>query len=87
MLRACYRHAVANLQVKNVPDDLFRKIRRYAAQEGRTIRDFVLEAVRAKVAREEFAARLRKRTPVELARPAGELIDDVRRERDRELGA
>jgi plasmid stability protein len=78
---------MANLQVKNVPDDLFRKIRRYAAQEGRTIRDFVLEAVRAKVAREEFAARLRKRTPVVLARRPGEIVDEVRRDRDRELGA
>jgi len=78
---------VANLQVKNVPDELYRKIRRQAAQEGRTIRDYVLEAVRAKVAREEFAARLRKRTPVQLARPTGQVLDEARNERDRELGA
>jgi plasmid stability protein len=86
MLEACYRHDMANLQVKNVPDDLFRKIRRHAEQEGRTIRDFVLEAVRAKIAREEFAARLRKRTPVQLDRPVAQSIADVRDERDRELG-
>jgi hypothetical protein len=77
---------MANLQVKNVPADLFRKIRRQAEQEGRTIRDFVLEAVRAKIAREEFAARLRKCTPVELDRSVGEEIDAVREERERELG-
>lgn len=76
---------MGNIQVKNVPDALLRKIRRCAAAEGRTIRDFVLEALRAKIAREEFAARLARRTPVVLERPAGALIDDVRRERSDEL--
>jgi plasmid stability protein len=77
---------MANLQVKNVPDVLFRKIRRRAAQEGRTIRDFVLEAVRAKIEREEFYVRLSKRTPVQLVRPITEALDEARSERDTELG-
>ena len=76
---------MANLQVKNVPDALYRQIRRRAADEGRTIRDFVLDAVRGKLARDEFLARLRKRRPVTLDRSAGELIDEVRRGRDSEL--
>jgi hypothetical protein len=87
MLRACHRHDVANLQVKNVPDALFRRIRRLAAQEGQTIRDFVLDAVRAKVAREDFQARLARRTPVQLERSASTILDEARRERDKDLGA
>ena len=87
MLTACHYHAMASLQVKNVPDVLFRKIRRQAAQEGQTIREFVLDAIRAKIAREEFHVRLSKRRPVELTRPASAIVDDVRRDRDRELGA
>ena len=87
MLRACHRHAMASLQVKNVPDALFRKIRRRAAHEGRTIRELVLEAVRAKLARDEFLSRLARRRPVELARPASKTLDEVRAERDRELDA
>ena len=78
---------MANLQVKNVPDALFRKIRRQARHEGRAIRDFVLEAVRAKLARDEFLVRLSRRRPVELARPVSTTLDEARGERDRELGA
>ncbi len=36
---------MANLQVKDVPEALHRKIRRYAERRGRTIRDVVLDAV------------------------------------------
>jgi hypothetical protein len=72
---------VANLQVKNVPEPLYRKIRALAEQEGRTIRDYVLDAVAAKVAREAFQMRLRKRVPVSLGRSAAALLDEARRER------
>lgn len=77
---------MANLQVKNVPDGLFRKIRQQAAREGKTIRELVLDAINAKLARDEFHARLSKRRPVSLARSAAELVDEARQERDRELG-
>ena len=36
---------MANLQVKDVPEALHRKIRAQAKRSGRTIRDFVLAAV------------------------------------------
>jgi plasmid stability protein len=76
---------MANLQVKNVPDAVYRKIRRHAAREGQTLREFVLDAVRAKLARQEFHERLARRTPVVLQRPASELVEETRRERDGEL--
>lgn len=36
---------MANLQVKNVPEDLNERLHRYAKQQRRSIRDVVLEAV------------------------------------------
>ena len=86
MPRACYWHAMANLQVKNVPEALHRKIRAYARRRGRTLRDVVLEAVSREIDRDEFSARLAKRRPVDLGRPAARSLAEVRAERDRELG-
>lgn len=77
---------MANLQVKNVPDGLYRQIKQRAAREGRTIRDFVLEAVRVKLEREAFHARLARRRPVELGRRAAATLDEVRAEREGQLG-
>ena len=48
---------MANLQVKNVPDAVHRKIRSFAERRGRTVRDFVLDAVLREIEREEFRAR------------------------------
>ena len=77
---------MANLQVKNVPDSLHRKIRLHAQRRGRTVRDFVLDAVRREVEREEFRARLAKREPVDLGGPAARSLEQARDERQRELG-
>jgi plasmid stability protein len=77
---------MANLQVKNVPEPLHRKIRAYAKRRGRTVRDVVLEAVSREIEREDFRARLAKRQPVDLGRPAARTLEEVRAERDRELG-
>jgi len=81
MLMAC----MANLQVKNVPEPLHRKIRAYARQQGRSIRDVVLHAVVREMERVEFRARLARRAPVDLGQPAARTLDEVRAERDREL--
>ena len=77
---------MANLQVKNVPEALHRKIRAYAKRRGRTVRDVVLEAVNREMEREEFRARLARRQPVDLGRPAARSLEEVRAERERELG-
>jgi len=77
---------MANLQVKNVPERLQRKIRAYAKRRGRTVRDVVLEAVTREMEREKFRARLARRQPVELGRPAARSLEEVRAERERELG-
>lgn len=76
---------MANLQVKNVPELLHRKIRAQAKRRGRTVRDFVLDAVVREVEREEFRAQLAKRAPVDLGRPAARTLEEVRAERERQL--
>jgi plasmid stability protein len=77
---------MANLQVKNVPEPLHRRLRAYAKRRGRTVRDVVLAAVTREMEQEEFRARLAKREPVDLGRPAARALEDVRRERDGALG-
>jgi plasmid stability protein len=75
---------MANLQVKNVPESLHRKIRAHAKRRGRTVRDVVLDAVTREIERLEFRARLAKREPVDLGRPAARTLEEVREERERE---
>jgi plasmid stability protein len=76
-----------NLQVKNVPTALHRRIRAYAKRRGRTVRDVVLEAVNREIERDEFRARLAGRQPVDLGRPAARSLEEVRATRERELGS
>jgi len=77
---------MANLQVKNVPDALHRRLRAYANRRGRTVRDVVLEAVTREIDRDAFRTRLAKRAPVDLGRPAARTLEDVRATREKELG-
>jgi plasmid stability protein len=77
---------MANLQVKNVPDAVHRKIRSYAERQGRTIRDVVLTAILNELRRDEFRRRLEKRRPVDLGRAVARTLQEVRTARSRELG-
>jgi len=76
---------MANLQVKNVPESLHRKIRAHAKRRGRTVRDVVLDAVTREIERLELRARLAKRAPVDLGRPAARTLEEVRAAREREI--
>jgi plasmid stability protein len=86
MPEACHWNAMANLQVKNVPEAIHRKIRSGAARRGKTVRDFVLDAVVREIEREEWRARLAKREPVDLGRPAARTLEELRSEREQGLG-
>jgi hypothetical protein len=76
---------MANLQVKNVPADLYRRIKRHAQRQGQTLRDLVLEAVRREIARSEFQERIVRREPVDLRQPAARTLEEIRAERDGEV--
>lgn len=79
---------MANLQVKNVPDDLYHELRRRATVRGVTLRDYVLALIRRDqrfALKEEWLASLDELEPVRLDRPISELIQEDRAERDREM--
>lgn len=71
-----------NLQVKNVPEELNKRLHRYAEQQQRTIRDIVLEAVRRELDRRQFSQRLQTRSRVTLRTAPAELLAAERAERD-----
>ena len=71
------------VQIRNVPDDLHRRLKSRAALAGMSLSDYLLAELRS-VAEvptpEEMRARLASRTAVDLDVPAAEMI---RQERDR----
>jgi antitoxin FitA len=70
------------VQVRNVPDELHRKLKARAAAQGATLSDYLLAELRRLAERPspaEMAARLAARSSVRLPRSAAEL---VRAERD-----
>jgi antitoxin FitA len=70
------------VQIRNMPDDLHRKMKARAAAAGMSLSDYLLNEVRMAAERptmEEFKARLARLTPVTLS----ESVEDaVRAERD-----
>lgn len=77
---------MADLQVKNVPDALHRRIRADGKRRSRTVRDVVLEAVRREIDRDAFRERLAERAPVDLGRPAARTLEEVCGERGEDFG-
>jgi plasmid stability protein len=70
------------VQVRNVPDDVHRKLKERAAREGTTLSDLIrreMERMANRPSPEELAARIRQRTPV----PGPPAADVIREERDR----
>lgn len=70
------------VQIRNVPDDLHRKLKARAALEGMSLSDYLLADLERSAARptlREMRERLRQRTPV---RPSLSPGDAVRAERE-----
>ena len=69
------------IQVRNVPARLHRELVRRARARGQTLTDYIQGVLEREVERplpEEVFARIRGRSPVELGRPASELIREER---------
>jgi plasmid stability protein len=67
----------AMIQIRNVPDDLHRKLKARAALEGKSLSDYLLQAVAEIAARpsvEEWMARVRSREPMNLGEETVEII-------------
>ena len=76
---------MANLQVKNLPDALHRRLRRYAQKHHRTISDIALEAIEREIARYEWHEKLSRRPTTDLGDSAASLLERERQQRDLEL--
>jgi antitoxin FitA len=65
------------IQIRNVPDDVHRKIKVRASLAGMTLSDYLrleIERITALPTREEMLERLHGRQRVNLKKPAAELI-------------
>jgi len=76
---------MANLQVKNIPDTLHQRLRRYAQEHQCTLSDVVLRALERELARHEWHDRLAQRPTTDLGISAAALLEQERQQREREL--
>ena len=75
----------ANIQVKNIPEKLHNQLRRHAREKGCTLGEIILEAIEREVSRREWHERLLGRPSMQLHLSAAELLQEERRQRDRNL--
>lgn len=69
------------IQIRHVSDRLHRELARRARMSGQTLTDFIEELLRREVARpprEEVFERVARAEPVNLGRPAADLIREER---------
>lgn len=74
-------HMTKMIQIRNVPDELHRKLKVRAAQEGMTLSDYLLsevEKVAEKPTLRELMERLGQREPVDLDEPPEAIIRRMR---------
>lgn len=76
---------MAVLQVKNVPDSLYKRLKRQAKKADETLSDVILEAIEKELKRREWRERFTKRPSSDLGVSAASLLEEERRERDNEL--
>ena len=76
---------MSNLQVKNVPDALHQRLRRYAEKHHRTISDIALEALEREMARSEWHEKHSQRPTTDLGGSAASLLEQERRQREEDL--
>ena len=77
---------MANLQVKNIPDELHERLRRHARANGCTISAAVLSAVERELARSEWRERLAQRPTTDLGVEAAALLAEERALRAADIG-
>ncbi len=86
MQDASYCHAMGNVQVKGVPEEVHAELRRRAGARGRTVRDYLLDLIirdQQRPTREEWLERLHQLRPVEVS--GADLVREARQEREQQL--
>jgi hypothetical protein len=79
---------MGNLQIKNLPEDMHKELRRRAAEEGISLRDYVIGLIRrdlVKPSKKEWFKKLDELPRTVLDRPVAEYIREDREERDKHL--
>ena len=74
-----------NLQVRNIPDDLHKRLRRLAQENNSSMSAIVLSAVERELKRREWQERWAQLPTTDLGVDAATLIAEARAERDAEL--
>ena len=70
------------LQIRNVPDEIHRRLKSRAALAGMSMSDYVLreiEAVLSRPTRDEVFTRIAERPPIDLDPPSAEVLREGRR--------
>jgi len=78
-------HMSKMIQVRNVPDRLHRELVKRARAAGRTLTDYIQAVLERDVSRPpaaEVLERIARRPPVDLRRPAAELLREDRLSRE-----
>jgi plasmid stability protein len=78
------------IQIRNVPDELHRRLKARAALAGQSLSDYLLAEIRRSAAlptRAEIIDRLRRLPRVKVPESAAEALDAVRAGRDDQLAA
>lgn len=77
------------IQVRSVPERLHRELTRRAKAQGLALTEYIERILEREVARppaQEVFARIAARSPVNLGRPAAELIREEREAREKRIG-
>jgi len=82
----CNPIEMANLQVRNIPDELHERLRRHARENHCTLSASVLAALERELARWEWRKHLARRPKTSLGVPAVALLMEERSLRDPETG-
>ena len=71
------------IQIRNVPDDLHRRLKVRAAEQGLTLSDYLLHMAEREadlLTFAELSERIRRRGRVRLSKPSAEIIRELREE-------
>lgn len=77
---------MANLHVRNILDDVYERLQRYAGESNRSVSSVVVGALERELARLEWRERLAQRPTTDLGNDAATLVAEERLRRDREIG-
>ena len=73
---------MANIQVKKIPAKLHNQLRRYAREQGCTLGEIIVQAIKREVSRREWHKGFSDRPPTQLRTSAAQLLEEERGRRD-----